>query len=82
MDFIYKDLKLIIEGKGGIISAGDLFDAGVNRAKLYELIEKGILTRESHGNYVLADDEPDESFHMVQPCSCMECQIVFRTFLR
>ena len=60
MDFVYKDLKLIIEGKGGIISAGDLFDAGVNRAKLYELIEKGILTRESHGNYVLADDEPDE----------------------
>ena len=60
MDYIYKDLKILIERNEGIISAGELLKAGVDRVKLYELLAKGILAKESHGNYVLADDEPDE----------------------
>jgi len=60
VDYIYKDLKILIERNEGIISAGELLKAGVDRVKLYELLAKGILAKESHGNYALADDEPDE----------------------
>ena len=60
MDYIYDELKILIESNGGIVSAGELLNAGLNRAKLYELLAKGILIKESHGNYLLAEDEPDE----------------------
>ncbi|MBO4609070.1 MAG: type IV toxin-antitoxin system AbiEi family antitoxin domain-containing protein [Lachnospiraceae bacterium] len=60
MDYIYDDLKLLIEGNGGIISSGELLKAGVNRVQLYDLLANGILSKESHGNYVLSGDEPDE----------------------
>ena len=60
MDYMKDDLKVLRDENGGIISAGELNKAGVDRMKLYEYLAKGILTKESHGNYVLADDEPDE----------------------
>lgn len=60
MDYIYDDMKILIERNGGIISAGELYKAGVDRTKLYELLAQGILVKEFHGKYVLAEDEPDE----------------------
>ncbi len=60
MDYIDDNLKILIEGQGGVVSAGDLMQAGVDRVKLYELLAKGVLRKESHGHYSLAEDEPDE----------------------
>ncbi len=60
MDYFYDNLKALIEKNGGIISAGDLQRAGVDRIKLYALLANETLRKESHGNYVLAEDEPDE----------------------
>ncbi len=60
MDYFYDNLKALIEKNGGIISAGDLQRAGVDRIKLYALLANETLLKESHGNYVLAEDEPDE----------------------
>ena len=60
MDFIYDDLKILIEKQGGVVSSAELLDIGIDRVKLYELIANGILRKESHGNYVMPSDEPDE----------------------
>ena len=60
MDYFYDNLKALIEKNGGIISAGGLQRAGVDRIKLYALLANETLRKESHGNYVLAEDEPDE----------------------
>lgn len=60
MEYFYDNLKALIEKNGGIISAGDLQRAGVDRIKLYALLANETLLKESHGNYVLAEDEPDE----------------------
>ncbi len=60
MDYTYDSLKAFIEKNGGIASSGDLIKAGVDRVKLYSYLEQGILRKESHGNYVLSEDEPDE----------------------
>ena len=42
MDYIDDRLKILIEEQGGVVSSGALMQAGVNRAKLYELLDKGI----------------------------------------
>lgn len=60
MDYIYDNLKILIESNGGVISAAELQHAGIDRIGLYSLLAKEILKKESHGNYVLADNEPDE----------------------
>lgn len=65
MDYYITDLKLLIEQNGGIVSAGDIKKAGIDRAILYDSLEKGILIKESHGNYILADERPDE-FRVIQ----------------
>jgi len=60
MDYIYDNLKILIESNGGVISAAELQHAGIDRIGLYSLLAKEILKKESHGNYVLTDNEPDE----------------------
>ncbi|MEE0106575.1 MAG: type IV toxin-antitoxin system AbiEi family antitoxin domain-containing protein [Lachnospiraceae bacterium] len=65
MDYYVDQLKMLIEQNGGIVSAGDMQKAGIDRVCLYESLKKGILLKESHGNYVLADDQPDE-FKIIQ----------------
>ncbi len=60
MDYNYDALKVLIESKGGVVSSADLQQAGVDRVKLYALLTSEILKKESHGNYVLAENEPDE----------------------
>ena len=60
MDFIYNDLQCLIEEHGGLVSGKNLQDFGIERFKIYDLCLKGILLKESHGNYMLADNKPDE----------------------
>ena len=60
MDYISDSLKVVIEKHGGVVSSADLIKDGIDRIKLYEYLAKGIIKKESHGNYVLANDEPDE----------------------
>lgn len=65
MDYYIDHLKLLIEQNGGIVSAQDVQKAGIDRMLLYDCLAKGIITKESHGNYVLTDDIPDE-FKIIQ----------------
>ena len=60
MDYNYDDLKILIESNGGVISAANLQHAGIERIGLYALLANEILKKESHGNYVLTENEPDE----------------------
>ena len=60
MDYNYDDLKILIESNGGVVSAAELQHAGIERIGLYALLANEILKKESHGNYVLAENEPDE----------------------
>lgn len=65
MDYYIDHLKLLIEQKGGIVSTSELQNAGIDRALLYYYLTKGILLKESHGSYMLADELPDE-FRIIQ----------------
>ena len=65
MDYYMDKLKSVIEQNGGIASAKDFHKAGINRLLLYDSLEKRILLKESHGNYILADEQPDE-FRVIQ----------------
>jgi len=65
MDYYVNDLKVIIEKKGGIASAQYLEESGIDRIRIYESLMNGILVKESHGNYMLADEQPDE-FKIIQ----------------
>jgi hypothetical protein len=60
MDYSYDSLKVLIESNGGVVSAADLQRAGLDRIKLYALLASDFLRKESHGNYVLTENEPDE----------------------
>ena len=60
MDYNYDDLKILIESNGGVVSAAELQHAGIDRIGLYALLANEILKKESHGNYVWAENEPDE----------------------
>lgn len=53
-------LKVLIEANDGIVSGKQLNEAGIDRTKIYSLIREGVLAKESHGNYYLADNQPDE----------------------
>jgi predicted transcriptional regulator of viral defense system len=65
MDYYIEQLNILIEQNGGILSTGDLQKAGIDRSVLYSYLDKGIIKKESHGNYMLTDDQPDE-FRIIQ----------------
>ena len=65
MDYSIESLKMIIESNDGIASAKQLSDKGVSRIALYQALLSGTIIKESHGNYVLADNQPDE-YRMIQ----------------
>jgi predicted transcriptional regulator of viral defense system len=65
MDYYIDHLKLLVEQNGGVVSAGDIQKAGIARAAIYDGLSRGIILKESHGNYVLADEQPDE-FRIIQ----------------
>lgn len=73
MDYYIDHLKLLIEHNEGIVSAKEIKNAGIERAHLNAYIEKGIIKKESHGNYVLAEDHPDE-FKIIQ---CRSDKLIF-----
>ncbi|MBE5910159.1 type IV toxin-antitoxin system AbiEi family antitoxin domain-containing protein [Pseudobutyrivibrio sp.] len=60
MDYSFESLKMIIESNDGIASAKQLADKGVSRLVLYQYLISGLIAKESHGNYVIADNQPDE----------------------
>lgn len=60
MDYMIDNLKVLLEEHGGVVSAGDIQKSGIERIQLYGLLARGVLLKESHGNYVLAGEEPDE----------------------
>ena len=60
MDYSIESLKMIIESNDGIASAKQLADKGVSRLVLYQYLISGLIAKESHGNYVIADNQPDE----------------------
>jgi hypothetical protein len=60
MGYYMDRIKVLIEQNGGIVSAADIQKAGIDRAMIYNGLAKGIVLKESHGNYVLADEQPDE----------------------
>jgi hypothetical protein len=65
MGYYMDRIKVLIEQNGGIVSAADIQKAGIDRATIYNGLAKGIVLKESHGNYVLADEQPDE-FRIIQ----------------
>ena len=60
MDYSIESLKKIMESNNGIASAKQLADKGVSRLVLYQYLINGLIAKESHGNYVIADNQPDE----------------------
>lgn len=65
MEYSIETLKMIIESNDGIASAKQLSDGGVSRLMLYQGLISGLIVKESHGNYVLSDNQPDE-YRMIQ----------------
>ena len=65
MDYIYDSLKVVIESFDGIASARELAKAGVSRQLLYQGMINGYISKESHGNYVITNNQPDE-YRMIQ----------------
>ncbi len=60
MDYRIDDIGAIIENNGGIVSGKELKENGIDRLSLYKLLAAGVLKKEFHGNYTMADDQPDE----------------------
>ena len=65
MDYSVEAIKAIIESSGGIASASQFLDAGITRLSLYNCLLSGEISKESHGNYVVTDNQPD-LFSMIQ----------------
>ena len=65
MDYSVDDIKDVIESFGGIASASQLSEKGISRLSLYQGLVSGMIYRESHGNYVVTDNQPDE-YRMIQ----------------
>lgn len=65
MDYSIESLKLVIESNGGIASAKKIAEEGISRIALYQALISGEIAKESHGNYILTNNQPDEYF-MIQ----------------
>ncbi|RKM63315.1 abortive infection protein [Butyrivibrio sp. XB500-5] len=65
MEISVELLKSLFELHDGVITAKELAEAGFTRTLLYICLLNGWLIKESHGRYVLADNQPDE-FRMIQ----------------
>ncbi|MCR5195201.1 MAG: abortive infection protein [Pseudobutyrivibrio sp.] len=65
MDYSVDAIKAVIESFGGIASASQLSENGISRLILYHGLLSGVISKESHGNYVVTDNQPDE-YTMIQ----------------
>lgn len=59
MDYDIEKLKMIIEDHNGIATSLQLQKEGFSRLMLYDALLKGLVRKESHGNYYNSDHEPD-----------------------
>lgn len=60
MDYEIDKLQLIIESNNGIATSKQLMEAGFSRLMLYNMMMKGLISKESHGNYYLTEKRPDD----------------------
>jgi len=65
MEYDNDSLKVVIESLGGIASAKELAEAGVSKLSLHQGMINGCISKESHGNYFITDNQPDE-YRMIQ----------------
>ncbi|MDO4460530.1 MAG: abortive infection protein [Clostridia bacterium] len=73
MDYSVDELRAVIETNNGIASLEQLKKAGFNRMMIYAGLTNGILNKEAHGNYSMADQQPDE-YRVIQ---CRSDKVVF-----
>lgn len=59
------EIRAVIEANDGIASLEQLQKAGISRMLVYAGLINGFINKESHGNYSLADNRPDE-FRIIQ----------------
>ncbi len=59
MDYDIEKLKMTIDDHNGIATSLQLQKEGFSRLMLYDALLKGIVRKESHGNYYNPDHEPD-----------------------
>ena len=55
-----EDIIKKAEQNGGLIKTSDIQELGSNRTYIRELVEAGLLVRESHGIYSVKGESPDE----------------------
>lgn len=60
MDCQVSEFRAVIEANDGIASLEQLQQAGISRMMVYAGLVNGIISKESHGNYSMADNQPDE----------------------
>ena len=65
MDCQVSEIRAVIEANDGIASLEQLQKAGISRMMVYAGLINGIISKESHGNYSMADNQPDE-FRIIQ----------------
>jgi len=73
MDYSIDELRAVIETNNGIASLEQLQKAGFTRMMIYAGLTNGILNKEAHGNYSMADQQPDE-YRIIQ---CRSEKLVF-----
>ena len=73
MDYGHEHLREVMENHNGIASSEQLLQAGYTRMMIYNCLALGILKKESHGNYSMADLQPDE-YRIIQ---CRSDKLVF-----
>ena len=59
------EIRAVMEANDGIASLEQLQRAGISRMMVYAGLMNGIIHKESHGNYSMADNQPDE-FRIIQ----------------
>ena len=73
MDYTIEGLRTVIEQYDGIASLEQLQKAGFSRMMIYAGLKDGVLYKEAHGNYSIADQQPDE-YRIIQ---CRSDKVVF-----
>lgn len=73
MDYTVEELRSVIEQYDGIASLEQLQKAGITRLMIYTFLVNGVLNKEAHGNYSMADNRPDE-YRIIQ---CRSDKAVF-----
>lgn len=60
MEYTVKQVRKLIGDNYDVVSSKTLNNSGISRSDIQKLVSKDILVKESHGNYILKDNIPDE----------------------